>query len=119
MTTMQISPLASIDEGMTAEEIEHALAELVTVREASVWEDMCLKALETTAMDDHFEPEVILLRDEYVAAVGGGLKDAMFLATLAPDTARARITAEVQARLHALADEAAPEPAPSRPRARL
>jgi hypothetical protein len=121
MTTMQISPLASIDEGMTAEEIEQALAELVTVRAPSVWESMCLKTLETTgiAMDDIFLPKVIRLRDEYVAVVGGDLKNAIFLSIFEPPMARARITAEVQARLHALADEAAPEPAPSRPRARL
>lgn len=99
-------------------DLEH-FAELVTMREASVWEDMFLKALETTAMDDLFEPEVILLRDEYVAALGVGLKDAMFLAKFAPATARTHITAAVQAQLHALADEAAPAPAQHRARARL
>ena len=101
-------------------DLEHS-AELVTMREASVWEDMCLKTLETTgiAMDAIFIPEVIRLRDEYVTVVGGDLKNAIFLSVFEPAMARARITAVVQAQLSALADEAAPAPAQPRARARL
>jgi hypothetical protein len=63
--------------------------------------------------------EAELLCDEYIATLGGDPDEALKLCMNDPDTARAHITAAVQAQLRAVADEVAPAPAQPRARVRL